>query len=182
VRELLSDPWIIHARAHRELPRTLAFEVTERVPVCAVLLDGLYLAEKSGHIFKRATTLEAEGLLVVTGIEHDQFQDDRDTAETQVREALAAAATWGSPLQNAPQRPPLSEVNVHAALGVTLFLREGGTEIRLGRGDLDRKLAHYDLVMRDLARRGERPRAIILDSVTRPDRIAVRLQPSVEGG
>jgi len=111
----------------------------------------------------------------VTGIDHDQAQDDPAATEALVREALAAADAW------AP-RPALSEINVHAALGVTLFLREGGSEIRLGRGDLARKLARYDLVLRDLARRGEKPRAIILDSVTRPDRIAVRLQPSVEGG
>ena len=174
-RELAADPWVISATAHRELPRTLAFDVVEREPACAVLLDGFYLAEKNGHIFKRATTEELENLLVVTGIDHDQAQDDPTASEALVREALAAAEAWG-------QRPALSEISVHAALGVTLFLREGGSEIRLGRGELPRKLARYDLVLRDLARRGEKPRAIILDSVTRPDRIAVRLQPSVEGG
>src|SRR5262249_52726235 len=153
------------------------------------------LAEPNGHIFKRATTEEIENLLVVTGIDHDQAQDDPQTAEALVREALAAAAAWAATERGAgaprppehsssgphpPLRPALSEINVHAALGVTLFLREGGSEIRLGRGDLDRKLARYDLVRRDLARRGEIPRAIILDSVTRPDRIAVRLQPSLQ--
>jgi cell division protein FtsQ len=174
-RELQNDPWIAAAKAHRELPRTVVFDVTERVPACAVLLDGFYLAEKNGHIFKRATTDELEGLLVVTGIDRDQASDDSATTEALVREALEAVAAWNA-------RPALSEVNVHPALGVTLFLREGGAEVRLGRGDLPRKLARYDLVLRDLARRGEKPRAVILDSVTRPDRIAVRLQPAVEGG
>ena len=174
-RELQTDPWIASAKARRELPRTLVFDVKERVPACTVLLDGFYLAEKNGHIFKRATTDEIEGLPVVTGIDRDQETDDPAAAEALVREALDAAAQW-SP------RAELSEINVHPALGVTLFLREGGAEVRLGRGDLPRKLARYDLVMRDLARRGEKPRAVILDSVTRPDRIAVRLQPAVEGG
>ncbi len=174
-RDLLQHPWVADAKLHRELPQTVVVEVTERQPAAAVHLEALYLVDRAGKVFKRATMDEADGLLVVTGIDRDQYVDDTPSTEALIREALDTAAAWGN-------RAALSEANVHPTLGVTLYLRDGGTEVRLGRGDLPRKLARYDYLSRELARRGEKPRAFVLDSVTRPDRVAVRLSTQAQGG
>ena len=175
-KALERQPWVRAARLRRELPDTVHVEIDERSPACAVLLGVLYLADADGHLFKRAALEEAEGLVVVSGLDREQFLDDPQQSQALVREALAVTAAWSR-----KGRPTLSEASVHPTLGVSLFLRDGGTEVRLGRGDLERKLSRYDLVARDLAARGERARAIVLDSTTRPDRVAVRLLPSRDG-
>ena len=177
-RALAEDAWITGARLHRELPGTVVIDLSEREPAAAVHLGGLYLCDRTGAIFKRATLAEVDGLLTVTGLDRELYVDDPASAQTLIREALEAAEAWA----RAGRRPALSEASVHPILGVSLFLRAGGAEIRLGRGDLERKLSHYDLLARELLRRGEQARAVYLDSLTRPDRVAVRLQPASEGG
>jgi cell division protein FtsQ len=170
IRVFTQNPWIASVRAHRELPGTIAIEITERDAAAAVLLGGLYLADGTGMIFKRATLEEADGLLVVTGLDRERFLDDPAASAARVREALAVARTWA-----ARPRPALSEIALQPAAGPTLFLRDGGLEIRLGLGDLDGAFTRFDELARELARRGERPRAILLDSITHPDRATVRL-------
>jgi hypothetical protein len=68
--------------------------------------------------------------------------DHRQPAEAAYREALAIAAAWAT----GPKRPPLGEVNLSPRYGFTVFLLDGGAEIRLGRGDYDRKLARLDQI------------------------------------
>ena len=55
---------------------------------------------------------------------------------------------WPSspPGARGPGRPPLGEVNLSPRYGFTVFLLDGGAEIRLGRGDYDRKLARLDQI------------------------------------
>jgi cell division protein FtsQ len=175
--ELAQHPWVARVRVARELPGTVVIDVTEREPAAAVRLEALYLCDAHGHLFKRATTAEAEGLWVVTGLDRERYAGDPTGAEATVREALAAARTF-----SAAGRPAVSEVAIHPTLGVTLFLLHGGVELRLGRGDLVGKLARYDFLLAELARRCEKARSIALDSQTRPDRIAVRLEKAREGG
>jgi cell division protein FtsQ len=179
-RELAQHPWVKEARLRRRPPGTLEVAVTEREPAAVVTLGTLYLAEADGHIFKRASAEEADGLIVITGLDRDQYIDDPAGSQGLIREALEAAAAWRA----RGDRPLLSEVTVHPMLGLSLFLREGGIEVRLGRGELPRKLAQYDRLAEDLAARGEKPRALYFDSTTRPDRVTVRLQPlsPSEGG
>jgi cell division protein FtsQ len=177
-RELQQHPWVASASLRRELPGTIVVDVEERVAAAVVELDTLYLADPSGTVFKRATLEEADGLLVVSGLTRDQYVEDPAATQALVREAIGVADAWTAH----EQRPAVSEAAVDVLHGVTLFLRQGGIEIRLGRGELARKLAQYDLLARDLERHHERPRAIILDSTTRPNRAAVRLQPAAEGG
>jgi hypothetical protein len=43
-------------------------------------------------------------------------------------------------------RPPVGEVNIDPGFGFSLFLLDGGAEIRLGRGNLGKKLAQLDQI------------------------------------
>jgi cell division protein FtsQ len=137
-----AHPWISEARVRRHLPSALRIDVVERRAAGVVALEGLYLIDEAGRPFKRATTAEAEGLPVLTGIERAHYIEHREVSEAVFREALALIGLW----QSVPGRPPLSEVNIHPRYGFSLFLLEGGTEVRLGRGHNDRKLARLDQI------------------------------------
>jgi cell division septal protein FtsQ len=171
--DVSQEPWVARVRARRELPATISVEVVERVPACVVVLGGLYLADRDGVVFKRATTDEAAGLPVVTGIERDVYLEETERAQNQLRAALDLLARFGE----APNRPPVGEVHFDPVQGATLITAAGGVGVRLGRLDdsLDARLQRFDQVWQALAASGERPALIHLENRTRPDRVTVKL-------
>jgi cell division septal protein FtsQ len=139
---LARHPWVARVRVRRQLPAALGIEVTERQAAAAAALSGLYLIDERGHPFKRATMDEADGLVVVTGVSRAQYAAQPDVVEGAFREALSLLDEYRSQ----PRRPPLSEVNLDGRFGLTLFLRDGGAEVRLGRGETGKKLARFDQI------------------------------------
>jgi cell division protein FtsQ len=144
------DPWVKRAYVSRRLPGCLVVEVSERRAAAVAALDGLYLIEESGHPFKRASMDEADGLPVLTGIERAMYAQMRDASEAAFREALALLAEYRA----RPGRPAVGEVSIAPGFGFSLFLFEGGAEIRLGRGNYSKKLAQLDRIFEALQARG----------------------------
>lgn len=169
------DPWVARVRVRRELPATITIEVTEREPAAVIAFGPLYLADTRGEAFKRATPDEAASLPVITGVPRDAYMNDRDEAKALAREAMDALAEW----RERPDRPAIGEVHIDSAAGVTLYTVKDGVAIRIGRNDTPttwrERLARYDAVARSLRDSGERPRTILVDQRTRPDRVTVKL-------
>jgi cell division protein FtsQ len=147
---IAQHPWVGEARVRRQLPSALRIELAERRAAAVAALGGLYLIDEAGRPFKRATMAEADGLPVITGLDRDQYVDHRAAVEAAFREALGLVAAWRA----RPGRPGLSEVNLAPRYGFSLFLLEGGAEIRLGRGQYDRKLASLDRILEAVTSNG----------------------------
>jgi len=146
-RRLRAEPWVADVSVSRRLPDQLLVEVDEHRPAAVVDLDGLYLADRAGRVFKRADLArgEAAGLPVVTGIDRDSYRRQPDEAQARIRDALAAAAAYAAD----PRRPPLGEVHDDDDhRGITLYTRRPVIALRLGRPDgppeLGRRLAVFD--------------------------------------
>jgi cell division septal protein FtsQ len=139
---IASHPWVASVRVSRRLPSSLIVDVTERHAVAAAALAGLYLVDDSGRPFKRASMDEADGLPVLTGIERGRYAQMREVSEAAFREVLGLLRDYRSK----SGRPPVGEVNIDPRFGFSLFLLEGGTEIRLGRGKYGKKLAQLDQI------------------------------------
>lgn len=137
-----AHPWVKSARVRRQLPSSLAIDITERRAAAAVTLGSLYLVDEHGHPFKRASMEEADGLPVITGADRGRYAEVKEATEAAFREALALLSTYGS----RPGRPALSEINLDPRFGFTLFLLDGGAEVRLGRDDFGKKLARLDQI------------------------------------
>lgn len=137
-----AHPWVATVRTSRQLPSTLVIEVAEKRAVATAALSGLYLIDENGRPFKRAAMDEADGLPVLTGIERSRYADMREISEAAFREAMAVLDEYRSK----PGRPVVGEVNIDPAFGFSLYLLEGGAEIRLGRGNLGKKLAQLDQI------------------------------------
>ncbi len=172
-------PWVASVRVARQLPSGLEIDVVERRAAAVVSLGGLYLIDSGGRPFKRATMDEAEGLPVLTGILRPQYMEQKAASEAAFREALEVVAAYRHMPRSWPaDRPPLGEVNIDPRFGFTLFLRDGGTEVRLGRGSTDEKLATFDEILEALkASGGLGPgavRTVHLDGANRR-RVSVRL-------
>jgi cell division septal protein FtsQ len=169
---LATHPWILSARVRRDLPSTLAIEVTERQAVASALLGALYLLDDAGRPFKRATFAEADGLPVITGITREQYAGVRATSEAVFRQAIGLFATY---TDGHSDRPKLSEVHVDTHAGFTLVLLDGSGEIRLGRGDFAEKLARFDRIVAALGPRSPAAlRTVYLDGPL-SDRVTLRM-------
>ena len=173
VRDLESHPWVRRAVARRELPDTVAVEVTEYEPRAVVLMGHLYLTDGDGRLFKRVIEGEARDLVVVTGIDRVGYLEDREGAEARIREALALIEAY-----RRPGRPRLSEVSLDAGGGFTLYTYNGATQIRLGRAPMLRALSRLDVVLAALGPDLVRVRTIHLDGSSQ--RVAVRLAAEAE--
>jgi cell division protein FtsQ len=139
---LASHPWVRSVQARRSLPSTLVVDIVEQKGVAAVLLDNLYIVDERGRPFKRATTAEIVGFPVLTGISRSQYATMREASEAAFREGLALLAEY----QKKPDRPKISEVSIDPRFGFSLFLYSGGSEIRLGQGSIEKKLAQLDRI------------------------------------
>jgi cell division protein FtsQ len=184
--EVARDPWIARAEVSRRLPDRLVVEVTEHRPAALVELDGLYLADAEGNVFKRADLLagDAEGegqmLPIVTGIARDEHLADPAATAARVREALAALAVYRA----GAGRPAVGEVRLDPRRGVLLVTTEHAITLRLGRGEpevLATRLEVFDAAW-DTLEPEERTsaRVIYADNVTRPDRITVAFAEQVD--
>jgi cell division protein FtsQ len=169
---LASHPWIASARVRRELPSVLAVEITERQAVASALLGALYLLDAEGRPFKRATFEEADGLPVITGVTREQYAALRHASEAVFREAIGLVGAYGTD----PARPKLSEVHVDGRAGFSLVLMEGGGQVRLGRGEVNGKLARMDRIIAALGPRGAAGVATVYLDGPSADRVTVRLR------
>jgi cell division protein FtsQ len=176
---LAADPWIARAQVRRELPHTLVADVTEEKPAAAVDLDGLYLADDDGRLFKRAIVElgEGSGLPVITGIGREVYAADPDGGAALVRSALDAARAWQATVAVHAARPRIGEIHVDSRRGLTLYTRDGAVAIRLGEVDpaqLEARLATFDAAWASLGPDEQRrARAVHLDNRTRPDHVTV---------
>jgi len=152
---IASHPWVASARVRRQLPSILQLDIVERQAVAVAILGSLYLIDPAGRPFKRAAPEEAEGLAVVTGIDRGRYVAAPLIAAAAFREALKVLALYRS----SSGRPEVSEINLDARLGFTLFLLDGA-EVRLGRTEHGKKLAWFDRILEAVAEDGAGARAI----------------------
>jgi len=168
---LSHEPWIADVRVHRELPHTIVVDVREREPAAVVDVDGLYLAEANGHVFKRAATEHGEGagLPVVTGIDRATYAGDEAGAATEIARALDTLTAWSRDAA----RPRVGEVHLDRRGGVTLYTYDGAIAIRAGDA-LAARLRTFDRAWAALSPdERARTRAVHVDNLTRPDHVTV---------
>jgi cell division protein FtsQ len=136
-------------------------------------LDGLYLADERGRVFKRATPGDGLDLPLVTGISREEYEGRPGELEPVLAGALALAARWSE--RGLDGRVSLSEIHVDPDWGVSVFAGDEGTEIRLGTGEIPAKLERLERVLAALAADGKRAERIHLDNRRLPSWVTVRL-------
>jgi cell division protein FtsQ len=143
-------PWVLSVHVERKLPSALQIDVVERSSVAVAMLNGLYLLDADGHAFKRATTAEAAGLVILTGIERNQYAERPDAVRAAYRDALVLLNEYNRGVN----RPKLSEIRIDPRYGFSLHFLQSGAEMRLGNGSYSEKLARLDQILDALKRAG----------------------------
>jgi cell division protein FtsQ len=167
---LARHPWVKRATARRTLPPAIEVAVEERVAAALVDLGGLYLVDAAGDVFKRAAAGDGLDLPLVTGLARADYVQRRAAAEPLLLGALALARAWPDRAQ-----AQLSEIHVDPGDGVTLYVGEEGTQVRLGTGDYEAKLGRLEKVLSALRAEGKRAEVVHLDNRLHPSWVTVRL-------
>lgn len=126
---LEASPWISDADISRDLPNSLEIEVSEERAVALVELEGLYLANSAGELFKRTGPSDKlEGLVIITGLTREQVTASPSDSQRRIVFALQAIETFAS----AEHRPTIGEVHLDRTQGLTLVTYESAIAIHLG--------------------------------------------------
>jgi cell division protein FtsQ len=176
-------PWIRSVTVQRKLPGEVHVQVEERRAAALIELEGLYLVDAEGTIFKRLGEHDPEDLPVITGLPRQAVIEHPEGAREAIQEALGLLAEYRD--VGLETRVPASEVHREGATGWTLILAENGTRVRLGTGPYRAKLGRLGRLLQELNRRRLDARIIHLDNRVRQDRATVELRapdPAGEGG
>ena len=173
-------PWVLRAQARRTLPPAVEITVTEREPRALVDLGGTYLVDANAQVFKRASPGDGLDLPVVTGFGREDFAQRRGAVEAGLRGALALADEYAR--EGLVPLAAIQEIHLDGDWGVTLYVGDEGTQVRLGQGDLPQKLGRLHRVLEALRAEGRRAEVIHLDDRSHPDRVGVRMSGSGSGG
>ncbi len=171
---LEQHPWIASATVRRRLPRTFEVEVRERTPALLLVLEQPYLVDEDATVFKAYEEGDPVDLPVITGVDPERFERDRGYRTELLTASIALVHEWDT--ANLSRREPIAEIHVEPDEGLTLFVGDDGTEVRLGRGPYRSKLGRLRRVLDELGRRQSRPLYVYLDNVRRPDRVTVRVR------
>ena len=179
-RALARHPWIRSAEARRVLPPAVEVRVAEREPGALVDLGGLYLVDREAQVFKRASAGDGLDLPVITGFTREDYVQRRADLEPLLLGALALLDGYAR--EGLARSWPVSEVHVDVDEGVTLYVGEEGTQVRLGIGDLPQKLSRLHKVLDALRADGKRAEVVHLDNRNRPSWVTVRTSGEARGG
>ena len=171
-RALATHPWVKRAELRRRLPDMVEVTVAEHVPVAMVSLGDLYLLDEDGEPFKRVRAGDALDLVLVSGVDREEYGKTPDAVRERMRVALAVAKAYAQ--SEAGKGRPASEARLEGE-DVVLVLGGAGEELRFGDGETGQKLERLRRVQEELSRRGLVAETISLDHRTRPGRVTVKL-------
>lgn len=176
-RAMGQHPWVKSVVVRRQLPSALSVVVEEHVPAAMLALGELYLVNEDGKAFRRVQAGDALDLPLLTGISREAYEANEAAEGARIARALGVARVYAE--THPGRRVRLSEVRLERGDEVTLVAGEGGTEVRLGAGDVEAKLERLAKVRQELDARGLRAEVIHLDDRARPERVAIKLSGSV---
>ncbi|HEY1958419.1 MAG TPA: FtsQ-type POTRA domain-containing protein [Polyangiaceae bacterium] len=173
--KMLGDPYVKNAVLSRRLPDTIAVDLEERVPAAVVSLGkDTFLVTRDGETFKHLEIGDPSDLPVITGLEPELAETDRDAFADAVRRALDVAVDYQqSPLAS---KMPLQEIHFEPGSAISLDVGSPVTTLVLGGPPFRKKLDQAARVAFELERRGQKPDAILLDNDARPERVVARVR------
>jgi len=173
--KMLGDPYVKDALLTRKLPDTIVVAIDERVPAAMVALgNDTFLVTRDGEAFKRLEVGDPSDLPVITGLQPELAETDREAFAQSVRRALDVAVDYQQ--SSLAAKMPLEEIHFEPGDGLSLGVGSPVTSLVLGGPPYRKKLDEAARVAFELERRGQKADAILLDNDARPERVVARVR------
>jgi cell division protein FtsQ len=185
---LLRHPWILAADVQRRLPSRFEIALRERAPVAMMVVEGcqpggaetcdepssMYLVSDEGKMFKRFGGKDPVDLPVLTGITRKRVASDPDLSRRVLRDAVQLVAEYRA--AGLDKQWAIGELHLEANDGLSLYVGDDLTYVRLGFSPFAQKLTRMKRVFERLAREHARADYVYLDNEQHPERVTVRLR------
>lgn len=172
-KKIEQQPWIRKATVQRMVPDRIVIEVVEQEAAALISLDGLYLVNERGEVFKRVQPGELMDLPIITGISRDDFNRAPELAEKRIRDSLSVMDLVEKTVCLANRR--LAEVHHDEVMGTSLVLDPGALVVRMGRDSSAKRMGTLCLLLGELNKHGIDADELIMDDDVHPDRAVIRL-------
>jgi cell division protein FtsQ len=190
---LLQHPWIAAATVHRKLPGRFEIDIREREAAALLVVEScpegaaptpqdescddpssLYLVSDEATVFKRLEGQDPADLPVITGVNKKRLAADREAQARLLKESVALLSEYrGAGLF---KRLPIGEIHIEPTGGISLYVGDDLTHVRLGAPPYAHKLKRMKKVFDRLERERASAEYVYLDNDLRPDRVTVRLR------
>lgn len=178
IEGLKTNPWVKEAEINRNLPGTVVIEITERRPLALVRLDGLYVMDSSGAVFKKYSVEDRLDLPVVTGLTKEALEGEGGAGHDSegLLELIAVLKS-----REGFNMAKVSEINVDETFGLSIYTLDEGVRLAVGNGGFREKLDSFEKVV---AARGGLVRGIEAMDLNNAGSIVVRFTTKAfkEGG
>jgi cell division protein FtsQ len=137
---LESHPWVQRASVQRDFPRHVAITLTERRPVAIVRLETLNYVDRAGRVLGPLRDDDSRDFPLISGF-------DDDAARSFAPIGIHRALQFLRRCDRLNCFGGISEVNVSAQRGITVFPQRIAVAVRLGWGGWREKLARSTRVL-----------------------------------
>lgn len=172
---LRSHPFIAEATVTRRLPGSYRIALREQ-ELAAVLQVGeqLLLVGQDASVLKPLEPGDPVDVPVITGADEGRWARDVHYRASLLESAILLLHEYREAGLWAAER--VSEIHVEPDLGLSLFVGDDATAVRLGKGPYAKKLRRLRGIFDKLEQGEARPLYVYLDNARRPDRATVRLR------
>jgi cell division protein FtsQ len=172
---LRTHPFVAEAAVTRRLPGSYKITLREQ-ELAAVLQVGeqLLLVGQDASVLKVLEPGDPVDVPVITGADEGRWSRDVHYRATLLENAVLLLHEYREAGLWAAER--VSEIHVEPDLGLSLYVGQDATAVRLGKAPYAKKLRRLRGIFDKLERDDARPLYVYLDNERRPDRATVRLR------
>jgi cell division protein FtsQ len=162
-KNMESTPWVKSVYLHRELPNKLLVVVSEQQPIFLVLVQqDLYYLNEEGILFRKSEMKDGASIPLLTGLEKKDWTPTGQLKPAIHQELVSlqrVLSQGGDPFY--PNK--LSEVHYDPDCGFSLFTKERGIRITLGKEEIPARIKRLERVWSELEKR---PNQLLLKGIS----------------
>ena len=151
-----THPFVEDAFLRKKLPDEVIIEIKEREPAAIVKLNGLFVMDRGGVLFKKYSPADALDLPVVTVADDYGWEPEVKSRIISFMEFLRGKERFN--LDN------VSEIHVDRVYGFSVTTMEEGIRLEFGKGDFEKKFSNLAKVVSARGESLEGIEAIDLDN------------------